>query len=54
MTEKEKLLYGELYSGDDRELTDERIRAKKMCADYNSCPYNDFTKKRRLIEKLFG
>lgn len=54
MTEKEKLLYGELYNGDDRELTDERIRAKKMCADYNSCPYNDFTKKSRLIEKLFG
>ncbi len=54
MTEKEKLIAGELYDANDRELFEERIRAKKFCADYNSCPYNDFAKKERIIEKLFG
>lgn len=54
MTEKEKLASGELYNSGDRELTDERIRAKKLCDEYNGCPYNDFTKKNRIIEKLFG
>lgn len=54
MTEKEKLAAGELYNGGDRELFDERIRAKKLCAEFNSCAYNDFAHKNRIIEKLFG
>lgn len=54
MTEKEKLAAGELYNGNDRELVDERIRAKKLCQDYNSCIYNDFLKKERILTKLFG
>lgn len=54
MTEKEKLAAGELYNGGDRELVNERIRAKKLCMEYNSCPYNDFAKKERLLVKLLG
>ena len=33
MTEKEKQQAGELYNGNDRQLTAERIAAKKLCAD---------------------
>ncbi|GHV39744.1 maltose O-acetyltransferase [Clostridia bacterium] len=36
MTEKQKMLAGELYSASDPELTAERGRAMKMCAEFNS------------------
>lgn len=52
MTEKEKMQSGSLYSADDRELIDERIKAKKLCAEYNTCAYNDFQKKDRILDRL--
>ncbi len=54
MTEKEKLAEGELYNSDDTELVNERIRAKKFCADYNTVPYNDFTRRERILSQLLG
>ena len=54
MTEKEKQQAGELYNGNDRTLTAERISAKKLCAEYNSIPYNDFQKKERTLDRLIA
>jgi len=54
MTEKEKQQAGELYNGNDRQLTAERIAAKKLCAEYNAIPYNDFQKKDRLLDRLIA
>ena len=54
MTEKEKQQAGELYDGNDRQLTAERIAAKKLCAEFNAIPYNDFQKKDRLLDRLIA
>lgn len=54
MTEKEKLAAGMLYNGGDKTLTDERIRAKILCSEYNNCAYNDFERKSEILCGLFG
>lgn len=52
MTEKEKQQAGELYNANDRELFEERIKAKKLCAEYNAIECNDFQKRERLLDRL--
>lgn len=54
MTEKEKQQAGLLYNGGDRELTAERVAAKKLCAEYNAATYNDYQKKERLLDRLLA
>ena len=38
MSEKEKMLSGELYSGSDAQLTFERNRALDLCRRFNALP----------------
>ena len=52
MTEKEKQQAGELYDASDRELFTDRVKAKKLCSEFNSLEYNDFQKKERLIDRI--
>ena len=52
MTEKEKQQAGELYNSNDRELFMERIKAKKLCAEYNAVECNDFQKRERILDRL--
>ena len=52
MTEKEKQQAGELYDASDRELFNERIKAKKLCAEYNAIECNDFQKRERVLDRL--
>ena len=40
MTEKEKMESGELYISTDRELVNDRIKAKKLCAEFNASEFN--------------
>lgn len=54
MTEKEKQQAGELYNGSDKELVAERVKAKKLCAEYNVIEYNDYQKKTRLLDRLLA
>lgn len=54
MTEKEKQQAGELYNGSDKELTTERVNAKKLCAEYNAITYNDYQKKERVLDRLLA
>ena len=54
MTEKEKQQAGELYNADDRELVNERIKAKKLCSEYNAVECNDFQKRERILERLLA
>lgn len=54
MTEKEKQQAGELYNGNDPELVAERVKAKKLCAEYNAIEYNDYQKKERLLDRLLA
>ena len=52
MTEKEKQQAGELYDASDRELFAERVKARKLCAEFNALEYNDFQKRERLIDRI--
>ena len=52
MTEKEKQQAGELYDVSDRELFNERIKAKKLCSEYNAVECNDFQKRERILDRL--
>lgn len=52
MTEKEKQQSGELYDAGDKELVAERVKAKKLCAEYNAIEYNDYQKRERLLDRL--
>jgi acetyltransferase-like isoleucine patch superfamily enzyme len=54
MTEKEKQQAGELYNAKDKELLADRVKAKKLCAEYNAVEYNDYQKKERLLDRLLA
>lgn len=52
MTEKEKQQAGELYNAADKELVAERVKAKKLCVEFNAIEYNDYQKKERMLDRL--
>lgn len=55
MTEKEKMQLGMLYYGDsDKELIEERKKAKSILFEYNNTHPTDTVKCERLIRKLLG
>ena len=54
MTEKQKMLNGEIYYPTDTILSKERTKCKRLCQKYNSLPYNDFKNKKNIITELFG
>lgn len=54
MTEKEKMLCGELYNAEDIELIRDRAVAKDMCFEYNKISSSDIIKKMGLIKNIFG
>ena len=53
MTEKEKLLSGELYTV-DKELAAELARAKRICEQYNRTPREEKEKRREIMRGLLG
>lgn len=55
MTEKEKMQRQMLYdANNDRELLDERVRAKDLCYQFNQLRPSDEEGQRALMEKLLG
>ena len=54
MTEKEKMLAGELYDSSDKQLIDELIKAKKLCNKYNNLDVEDIEKGNEIIKELFS
>lgn len=55
MTEKEKKQNQMLYDANyDKELTDERLKAKDMCYDYNLLRPYETEKQKVILESLFG
>ena len=54
MTEKEKMLSGELYNAGDEELIKDRAVAKNMCFEYNKLPSSEIIKRIALIKNIFG
>ncbi|XVH33670.1 maltose acetyltransferase domain-containing protein (plasmid) [Haloferacaceae archaeon DSL9] len=54
VSEKEKMLNGELYDAGDAELAAERKRARKLTRRYNRTSEADAGDRRRLLEELLG
>ncbi|MFD1017703.1 sugar O-acetyltransferase [Thalassobacillus hwangdonensis] len=54
MTEKEKMINGELYDPSDQELVMDRQRARKITRELNNLKVYDEAQKKRLLEELFG
>lgn len=54
MTEKEKMLAGELYDCADKELIDQWHKAKNLTRDYNQTDSEDLEKKNQILTELLG
>jgi maltose O-acetyltransferase len=54
ITEKEKMLSGELYNANDPELLQDRLNARRLTRLYNQSIETDEIKKTELLKELFG
>jgi maltose O-acetyltransferase len=54
LSEREKMLRGELYDPFDPELVAGRIRARNLCLKMNALPEEDETGRRACVKELFG
>ena len=52
MTEKEKMLAGELYMASDKELFEEHLRAQKILRQFNQS--EDDLNRSEILKPLFG
>ena len=54
MSERDRMLAGELYRPDDPELTTTRTRARRLCRAYDEVPEDGPARRREILETLFG
>lgn len=54
MTEKEKMLSGQLYNASDEELNEMRKQARLLFEEYNRTSITDKDARNSLLKKLFG
>jgi maltose O-acetyltransferase len=54
LTERQKMLAGEMYDPLDPELVAARARARDLCQDLNATRESDETERRRIVRELFG
>ena len=55
MTEKDKMLAGELYDANyNEDLMKERIKAKELCYEYNNLKPSEIKKRNETLKKLLG
>ena len=54
LTERQKMLAGELYDPMDPELVAARVRARDLCQVLNATRESDQDERRRTLEALFG
>ena len=54
MSEKSKMIAGELYLSSDEDLTNERIVARQLCRKYNSIEEVATQEKEVLLSKILG
>lgn len=53
MTEKEKMLNGDLYCGNDVELLKDKYRAKDICYQFNNLKPSNVEEREKLLRELF-
>lgn len=54
MTEKEKMIAGDLYAPSDLQLVKDRRQARILFGSYNSTPPDDVEKRKELLQELFN
>lgn len=55
MTEKEKMLAGEIYNANfDKQLIEERQKAKELCYKYNLVRPSNIKKRENIMKKILG
>lgn len=55
MTEKEKMLSGEIYNANyDTELIEERKKVKDLCYEFNNLKPSDAIEKQEILNKILG
>lgn len=54
MTEKAKMIAGELYNPNDNQLLQDRLDAKSLCQKYNALSPNQQQEKQELLISLLG
>lgn len=54
MTEREKMMAGELYDCGDEELLTQWHKARNLTREYNQCVSEDLQKKDRILRELLG
>ena len=54
MTEKEKMLSGEIYNACDKDLLRELNDVKVLCQQYNNLLPTDFTARNRMLQQILG
>jgi maltose O-acetyltransferase len=53
-TQRERMLAGDLYIADDRELARQSLRAAALTKEYNESSPSDRAARRRILEELLG
>lgn len=53
MTHRERMLSGEFFDVRDRELSDLRMRCRKLLSEFNGTPYSDMDRRRSILTELF-
>lgn len=54
MTEKEKMLAGEMYRANDAQLIAERARAHDLCREFNLTGASESARRAEILQALFG
>ena len=54
MTEREKMLAGEVYDACDPELLEDLNRVKVLCQQYNNLLPTDFAARNKMIREILG
>ena len=50
LSEKEKMLAGQLYNAGDPQLAEERNRAQILCQQYNQLNFLDYSGRKRILK----
>ncbi|MDQ8004612.1 MAG: sugar O-acetyltransferase [Pedobacter sp.] len=54
LSEKEKMLAGKAYQAGDKELANDRLKAREIVFEFNNLPPKQIKQRKQLIKRLFG
>lgn len=54
MTEREKMLAGELYNASDKQLREKFLKARRLCRQLDEIPFDNGDERTRIAKELLG